>query len=230
MGYFNTSSINFPERIAHALSRLGTVLKQESWSAWASLGITATQRAILLRLGETATSQTLGEIARHIGISAPTASDAVATLTQKGWVKKEPSQHDLRSILISLTETGQSRLSELSEVHDALSQAVTHLSPDDQTDFYRISLNLIWELQQNGVIPKSRSCLRCRYFDPNSFPGEPPSHYCHFARESFQTHQLRMECPDHVAAESNYQIVLFRRFNQPKADKTPIAEEAPPTA
>ena len=143
--------------------------------------------------------------------SQPTASDAVSTLVQKGWVKKEPSQHDMRSVMISLTEMGRNRLDELRFENTPINQIINQLSKEDRINFYRISLNLIWQLQQDNVIPKSRMCLRCRYFDPRAEVGAQP-HYCHYFRESFDDSQLHIECEQHVAAEPNHQITLFRRF------------------
>jgi DNA-binding MarR family transcriptional regulator len=49
---------------------------------------------------------TVNELARHLGVSMPAASQMVARMVEQGWVKREESAHDRRERIISLTEDG----------------------------------------------------------------------------------------------------------------------------
>ena len=49
---------------------------------------------------------TINELARHLGVSMPAASQMVNRMVEQGWVRREESPLDRRERIISLTENG----------------------------------------------------------------------------------------------------------------------------
>lgn len=49
---------------------------------------------------------TINELAKHLGVSLPAASQLVDRIVEQGWLRRDECPHDRRSKLISLTESG----------------------------------------------------------------------------------------------------------------------------
>lgn len=49
----------------------------------------------------------LGELADGLGVSPPTMSKTVSTLTERGWVSRSEAEHDRRMVRLELTATGR---------------------------------------------------------------------------------------------------------------------------
>jgi DNA-binding MarR family transcriptional regulator len=54
--------------------------------------------------------RTMGELAERMGVSAPTMSNLIATLAERGWVTRRQDPDDRRVTLIELTAFGQRSL------------------------------------------------------------------------------------------------------------------------
>jgi len=55
---------------------------------------------------------TINELAKHLGVSMPAASQLVDRIVEQGWLRREECPHDRRSRLISLTESGSELVAE----------------------------------------------------------------------------------------------------------------------
>jgi DNA-binding MarR family transcriptional regulator len=75
-------------RVTGGLARVGQVLESRAWKQAGPAGVTQAQALELLRERPEGTG--LGGLAGLLGVSAPTASSAVATLVAKGPVTEEP--------------------------------------------------------------------------------------------------------------------------------------------
>jgi DNA-binding MarR family transcriptional regulator len=58
-------------------------------------------------------SCSLGELAEKLGVSLPTMSNSVSTLTERGWVTRRPSQTDRRVMVVELTPLGGQILADI---------------------------------------------------------------------------------------------------------------------
>lgn len=88
----------------------------------------------LLRFLDVAGPQSVGEQARHLGLSRATATELVDRLESKGLVARIRDGRDRRRVFVSLTEAGRTRASAHPEVLacDDLLRAVEHMSPADR--------------------------------------------------------------------------------------------------
>jgi MarR family transcriptional regulator, organic hydroperoxide resistance regulator len=76
----------------------------------------------------------VGEQARHHGLSRATATELVDRLESKGLVARIRDARDRRRVFVSLTEAGRARAAAHPEVLgcDGLLRAVEHMSPSDR--------------------------------------------------------------------------------------------------
>ncbi len=74
----------------------------------------------------------LTDLAEHIGVSLPSMSKLVDTLTYRGLVERTPDTSDRRRICLGLTETGSSVLSAAREaVKASFATKLSRLGPPD---------------------------------------------------------------------------------------------------
>ncbi len=88
----------------------------------------------LLRLLALAGPLSVGEQARHLGLSRATATELVDRLESKGLVARIRDGPDRRRVFVSLTESGRARAAAHPEVLacDELIRAVEQMSPADR--------------------------------------------------------------------------------------------------
>ncbi len=99
-----------PQRIAAGLSRISLLLRHHQWRAAAGLALTPTQAQVLALLAaHPPAGLRLGEIARQLAVTPPTATDAVTALEAKRLVRRGGDADDARAVRIRLTARGRRR-------------------------------------------------------------------------------------------------------------------------
>jgi DNA-binding MarR family transcriptional regulator len=121
--------------------------------------------------GRRGESLSLFTVARELGVTAATACDSVSALAAKGLIRKQRSTTEGRSLALVLTDEGETQARELRSLPDPLWGAVDALADNEQQTLYRLSIKMIQSLQENGALPTSRMCLRCKFFDPFRYMG-----------------------------------------------------------
>lgn len=77
---------------------------------------------------------TLGELAERMSISAPTASNTITTLEDRGWVRRRRSEEDRRVVWIEITPQGQEVLDAMQDdVQKRIAQLLMNLDGGQQT-------------------------------------------------------------------------------------------------
>jgi DNA-binding MarR family transcriptional regulator len=183
-----------------AIAKLGLVLRHHAWQRRRHDGLTPTQAQALATLAARGAHR-VGELARTLGVTQPTASDAVAALVRKGLVARERDSADGRAARLTATSAGTQRAAESAEWPDALLAAVDALSAEDQASLLRGLSAVIRELQQRGEIPVQRMCVTCRYFRPQVHAEAERPHHCAFVDAPFGDRALRFDCADHEPEE-----------------------------
>jgi DNA-binding MarR family transcriptional regulator len=184
--------------VATGLAKIGLVLRHEAWRARGASGLTPTQGQILALLRARGEEATLGALAAELGVSAPTASDAVAALVAKGLVRK----HRGRTLALALTPAGRREAKRAARWPDVLLEAVDALSPTEQAVFLRGLATMIRVLQERGRIPVARMCATCSFFRPHVHPDPERPHHCAYADVAFGDRQLRLDCADWRAPDT----------------------------
>jgi DNA-binding MarR family transcriptional regulator len=213
---FDPHAIPLPQALATALRRLAHLAHTSSWDQWAAQRLTPTQRRILDVIASRRESLTLSAIARELGVTAATASDSVGALEAKGLIQKRRSDSDGRALALILTNEGVASVAALAQLPDPLRDAFGALSEDEQEIFYRSAIKMIRGLQENGVLPISRMCVRCRHFQPFREPDSPTPHHCNMADSPLADRHLRIECPEQEFGDPDAQSAVWARFSAPE--------------
>jgi DNA-binding MarR family transcriptional regulator len=182
------------------IAKLGLVIRHHAWQRRQRDGLTPTQAQALATLSARG-SRRVGELARALGVTQPTASDAVAALVRKGLVVRERDASDGRAARLALTAAGSELAARGMEWPDVLLAAVDALADEDQAALLRGLSAVIRELQERGEIPVQRMCVTCRYFRPHVHPDPRRPHHCAFVDAPFGDRALRLDCADHEPKE-----------------------------
>lgn len=105
-------------------------------------GTTTMQCTVLTELGRNS-PVTLAELARRIGCDKSWTSRAVESLVQEGLVEKVASTQDRRTVRLSLSPAGETRLADLNYTLNALADQAFEYIPADQHTTVRSSLELL---------------------------------------------------------------------------------------
>jgi DNA-binding MarR family transcriptional regulator len=200
---FERAGASLAERVTTGLSKIGLALKSQAWQQAGPQGLTPTQGQILALLAaRPPEGMRVAELAAALGVTSATASDAIRTLAIKEHVDKERSEPDARVVRVRLTERGRREAKAAAAWPDFLLAAVGELSEAEQEVFLTGLVKMIRALQERGQISVARMCVTCRYFRPNLHKDPVRPHHCAFADAAFGPRHLRLDCPDHEAAET----------------------------
>jgi DNA-binding MarR family transcriptional regulator len=203
------------KRVTTGLAKVGIALKQQAWAEAGGRGLTPTQGQALALLRASPAGLRLGELAGQLGVTAATTSDSVAALARKGLVTKAPVAGDGRAVLVRLTPAGVREAAAAAAWPDFLLEAVDELSADEQAAFLRALVAMIRTLQTRGRIPVARMCVSCRFFQPHRHEHPTTPHHCAFVDAPFGDGELRLDCPDHLAAPEALAARNWAAFRAP---------------
>lgn len=130
-------------------------------------------------------------LARELGVSQPTASDALGALVRKTLVRRTTTPSDRRISTFTLTRRGAQLADELRRADAVLRQAVTEISTADQERMLGTLLELISGLLSSGVLQVARTCPTCRYFEKG------PTPRCGLLQAPLPPSDYRVNCPEH---------------------------------
>lgn len=187
-------------RLADGFVRVAAALKANDWRDATAHGLTATQARILSLLRDNPDGLRPVLIAARLGVKAPTASEAVTTLIQKGLAMRVQAPDDGRGHLVLATGEGLALADRFGGGPIFLIDAIADLPALEQLILLRLMLRLIRGLQRTGHIPISKMCLDCKYFQPNANPGADLPHHCHFVGAPLGDRHLRLDCPEQSPA------------------------------
>ncbi|MBW6422449.1 MarR family transcriptional regulator [Rhizobium sp. XQZ8] len=198
-------------RIREGLSRIAMALRVDEWKKAKDVGLNPTQLAILALLEGRKDGLNVKEIAAHLGVSQPTATDSIAALEKKQRLEKRAEQGDRRAVRVYLTPMGLAALQP--DTGDSLAeQAVGSLDKLEQQQLLLTLIKMIRHLQESDAIPVQRMCVTCRYFAPFAHPDAGQPHHCHFVNAAFGQRELRVDCRDHEEADPTSRAATWEAF------------------
>jgi DNA-binding MarR family transcriptional regulator len=213
MADFDAMSEPLPRRLRDGLERLATVLKADQWSAANAVGLNPTQGLVLSFLaGRGANGMRVKDVAAHLGVTQPTATDSVNALERKGLVRKGADADDARAIAVRVTAAGKTAVKAIGLTTMATDRALAALTPGEQADMLLLVTKLIRSLQIAGALPDQRICATCKYFQPHAHASADKPHHCAFVNAAFGARHLRLDCAEHEPAEPSVQAEIWRRF------------------
>jgi DNA-binding MarR family transcriptional regulator len=179
------------------LEKIGMALKSQSWHDAGQQGLTPTQGKILTLLANTE-GVGLSEVAKNLGATAATTSEAVASLVDKGLVQKARSLADKRAIEITLTTSGQQAAGQTTTWSNFLLTSMDELSTEEKVIFLRGLIKIIKKLQEQGKISVAKMCVTCSFFQADRYPNSEQPHHCGLVDAPFADGNLRITCAEHV--------------------------------
>lgn len=199
------------EQIAAGLARLASFGRAAMWQAAAGCGLTPTQAEILQRIA--LRPERSADLAAHLGVSAATISDSIATLCAKGLVARQPDPTDRRARLLIPTEAGGQLLRQIPQVPSPLHDAIGTLGSAGRAALLLSLMQLIRRLQEARAIPVQRMCATCRYFRPHAHADAAAPHHCDFVNTTFADADLRLDCGEHEMAPTDQVAAIWRRLD-----------------
>lgn len=208
-----TLSDTLSKRIGDGLARVAAAMRADEWSAAENVDLTPTQLSILSYL---AGRETIGgrvkEIAAHLGVSQPTATDSINALERKAYVAKLASPTDKRSVSVLISTAGKAALKQAASAGNATQEALTLLPASDKEELLMSLVKIIRNLQEAGAIPIQRMCATCRFFAPNIHDDADNPHHCHFVNAAFGRKEFRIDCGEHETADPAVRAATWTAF------------------
>jgi len=195
-GFFEAHSDSIASRAALALSKLGLAMRNRAWAFAGERGLTPTQGQVLVLLRTRGVPLRLGQVAEELAISAPTASDSVRALVDKGLVSKTRARDDARAVALELTSAGRQEAERALSWQDFLLSGIEALAPAEQEAFLALLLKILGALVERGQVPMQRTCLLCRYFRASDSANAV--YHCSRLDAPLSRRHLRVDCPDHA--------------------------------
>jgi len=185
-------------KLASGLAKIGLVMRHQAWRDAGESGLTPTQAQVLAGIESSAQGwMSVGDIARSLAVTQPTASDAIASLERKGFLARERSTTDARVVCVSLTQQGRRLARDNADWPDVLLCAIGELDEHEQGVFVMGLMKMIRSLQESGQIPTARMCASCTHFRPNVHVGSDHPHHCAYIDAPMRQVDLRLDCGDH---------------------------------
>lgn len=199
-------------RIGEALARLAQALRSDDWTRAKAAGLNPAQRSILQLLEGRRFGLGIGEIAAHLGVSQPSATDSVRSLEAKGLVTKAEVAGDRRSVRVELTDAGREILAGDLDNPGSVDAAIAALAGEEKAAFLFTLIRIIRTMQEAGAIPIQRMCVSCRHFRPFAHADAARPHHCQLVDAAFGQQNLRVDCRDHEIADAGLRAVHWRRL------------------
>lgn len=192
------------EQLLIGLTRLGQAIRLSAWHNAGPGNLTPLQADIVLFLAGDRRPRRQTEVVSALASTPPTVSDAVRALTAKQLVERRRDPADSRAVTLTLTEAGRAEAERLAVVPEPLADALAAVGDADVAAMLRGVTTMIRVLQRHQAIPVSRTCVTCRFYRPDAHPEDPVRpHHCLFVDAPFGDAELRIDCPDHQAADGD---------------------------
>lgn len=135
----------------------------------------------------------VGELAREIGVTQPSASEAIASLEDKGHVSRAVDTSDRRRSLIALTEQGRSLATQLNEERGTIRQALGIRNEEENGELLSTLVDLMATFHQAGIIGVVRACSTCVFLTHQA----DDTKFCNSLKVTLGQSDLRVNCRLH---------------------------------
>ncbi|RMG82975.1 MAG: MarR family transcriptional regulator [Bacteroidetes bacterium] len=182
-------------KIVASLERISQAFKVLLWSKGKNLSVTPIQAQILIFLRyHTSDKRKVSYLANELNVTKATISNTIKTLEQKKLIIKEPGKDDTRSYLIHLTSKGKSVAEEMSFFAQEIQHSIERLPLSSKENLFSALLNIIYHLNQLGIISIQRMCFTCIYYQ---FQEHKQEHFCNLLNKTLADNELKIDCPEH---------------------------------
>lgn len=196
MSSFNPEQhlININSKIIASLEKISEVFRVLLQAQAQGHGLSSTQLQLLLfiKYHPAPHQRKAAFMAKEFNVTKATISDSVKALEQKQLILRITDPQDSRSFILSLTAKGQELAAATENFTMPLDHAVDSLSVDQKEYLLYSVFDLIYRLNQTGIISIQRMCYNCHYYNGN----RRDNHYCNLVKQPLTIGDLRLECPE----------------------------------
>ncbi|MET9260847.1 MarR family winged helix-turn-helix transcriptional regulator [Amycolatopsis sp. NPDC004079] len=187
-------------RVADAIERLGNGLRSLSQRSARGHGLSPLQQQAVLALSRQPEARCeVNALAAEFDVTTPTMSDAVGALERKELLTRSPIPDGRRRRLV-LTARGEEVARELAAWDEQVVTSLGKLPTSDRATTLHTLLQVIADLQRQGVVSVARTCTTCRFFSPDKHSDPSAPHHCELLRTPLPLTDLRTDCPEHQPA------------------------------
>ena len=186
---------NVDYKIVAALEKISEVFRVLLWTEAKEHKLSPIQMQLLIfiKYHNSDKQRRIASMAREFNLTKATISDSIKVLEQKGLIKRSDDAVDSRSFNFSLTDQGMKLTGMIENFTLPLDGAIATLSPQQKDHFLVAVLDLIYRMNQNGIISTQRMCYNCFYYNGD----RQQAHYCNLMQKPLAIDELRIECPEH---------------------------------
>jgi DNA-binding MarR family transcriptional regulator len=190
---------NIDYKIVAALEKISEVFRVLLWAEAKGNNVSPIQLQLLifLKYHKLEKQCRIAFMAKEFNLTKATISDSVKVLEQKGLVQRVGDTNDSRSYNFSLTEKGEKVTEIIEKFTIPLDGAIATLEQSQKEYLLSSVLDLIFRLNQQGIISTQRMCYTCFYYGGN----RKDHHFCNLMQQQLAFDDLRWECPEHKKKE-----------------------------
>jgi DNA-binding MarR family transcriptional regulator len=190
---------NIDYKIVAALEKISEVFRVLLWTEAKEHKLSPIQMQLLIfiKYHNSDKQRRIASMAREFNLTKATISDSIKVLEQKGLIKRTDDAVDSRSFNFSLTDQGTKLTGMIENFTLPLDGAIATLSPQQKDQFLVSVLDLIFRLNQNGIISTQRMCYTCYYYNGD----RQQTHFCNLMKKPLNVDELRIECPEHKVTD-----------------------------
>lgn len=189
--------VNPDSKIIAALGKFAEVFRVLFQSSAQGHGLSATQLQLLhfINFHPNPMHRRGAFMAKEFNVTKATISDSLKALEKKGLVQKLADEKDSRSSIIGLTAQGTAIAMATAGLTAPLEAILALLPPEQKEHLIHTLFELIYRLNQAGVISTRRMCLNCRFYTGD----HRSTHYCNLIGQPLLAADLRLECAEFKA-------------------------------
>jgi len=204
--------ISLTDKLLDGLERLAAAMRIEARRGAETRNLNPAQTAVLKLLHAHArTGLRVREVARHMGVRQPTATESINALVRKGLVTRSADPNDARAVILRAV---LEEASAPEPTRSATAAVMEELSEHERAALLGTLIKLIRGLQLRGAIPPQRLCVTCRHFRPHLHDDQENPHHCALADAAFGQTALRLDCAEHEPAEADVQAASWNRLQE----------------
>lgn len=179
-------------KIVAGLERISEVFKVLLWNKAKEVGLSPIQIQILLFITFHKDELcNVSHLAKEFNVTKPTVSDAIKALDKKEMIIKDYSSEDSRSYSILLSNKGKDIVAQTYDFANPLKQRVDHFGTPDLENLFKTLNELIYQLNQNGILSVQRSCFGCKFYEKSNSKS-----YCKLLQKELLDKDFRLDCAE----------------------------------
>jgi DNA-binding MarR family transcriptional regulator len=191
---------NVDYKIVAALEKISEVFRVLLWTEAKEHKLSPIQMQLLIfiKYHNSDKQRRIASMAREFNMTKATISDSIKVLEQKGLIERADDMLDSRSFNFSLTDKGVKLTGMIENFTKPLDGAIATLSTQQKNEFLVSVFDLIFRLNQNGIISTQRMCYNCYYYNGD----RQQTHFCNLMQKELAIDELRIECPEHKSTDN----------------------------